>query len=812
MNRIITFLCALLITATAFAQQGPQQVKGKISGKIIDASTGTAVEYATVALINAADSSIINGTITNAKGDFNMDVFGYGTFNVKIDFISYKSKQFNNIEITESKPFYNLGQIKIDQSSTTLSEVEVQAEKGQIQMGLDKKTFNVSKDLTTVGGTASDVLQNIPSVAVDMDGGVSLRGSSNVRILVDGKPSNLTGMSKANILEQLPASTIESVEVITNPSAKYDAEGMAGIINIITKKQKKSGLNGLFSISGSTNNSLNTSVNLNYGHNQFNFFGGYDFRYYNMNGIGETRRITQISDTFNYLNQDMDFNRKGLSNTIRGGVDYIIDDKNSLTFSVLYRISNGDNTNFVDYQFLNNNKAITSYFVRDNIEDEKDNGADITLSYKRNLAKKGQSFTADIFYSTGEESELTDMSQLHYDAYGNVITAFDPIKQFANSDQFQKNFTAQADYVEPIGEKGKLEAGWKSNIKTIDVDYLQTDWQVNEWVKNTNLSNHFIYDEQIQALYGTYSNSYESFSYQLGLRAEHTITYVTLENNNTSHRNSYTGFFPSIFVAKDLEDKSRVQVSYSRRINRPGFWSLNPFMRVTDPYNRFTGNPFLEPEKTNAFEAGYIKYLSKGTLSGNIYYRSMSDVITRIRQMDGEVAVLTFENISDGYSFGAEVVAAGSISKMVRLNGSINLYKTVLDAGDLGDEFDANYFSYMARLSANVTPMKGFDIQFMINYRGPSKSNQGKIYPFFFSDLAFKKDVLKQRASVGLRVSDLFNTLQFKYDTTGEGIEITGLHKRQTRAAYLTFTYKLNNYKFRERKSGDYQQMDDMGF
>lgn len=785
-----------------------QQPKGLITGKITDAENGQPVEYAAIALYKVSDSSLVTGTVSDDKGWFELQA-RFGTYYITIEFISYMSKTIHSITINKVKPVANIGIISLVVSTITLSEVEIQGEKNRIQVGLDKKVFNVDKDLSSIGGTAVDVLENIPSVSVDVDGNVSLRGSSNVRILVDGKPSGLTGISSTDMLEQLPANSIESIEVITNPSVRYDAEGLSGIINIILKKEKKKGMNGLLSITGAYPNNHNGSVNFNYGLKNINLFGSYNIRYSESPGYVKYNRRTTVNDTTTYLDEHSDFNRTGWSHNMRVGVDYMLNDKNTVTASVLYRTSDRDKTRDVEYLELDYNKTTTNKYIRNTWGTETDNNIDYALSYKKIFSRKGQLLTADVQYSTAFEEENMDIEQ---DSLRDNTML---LLQRTFSKENQNNFIFQADYIHPVGKQGRIEAGYKSGIRNIDKDYDIEEYNdtTQNWDYLDTVSNHFIYNEVIYAAYSMYSSKVKKFSYQVGVRAEQ--TYVTSELKETDEISikNYLNFFPSVHLSYELNEEHKVQISYSRRIRRPSFWSLNPFNSYADPLNQWIGNPGLNPELTSSFEIGNIKYWEKNSLSSSIYYRHTDDVIQRIRRLDDSsgISITRPENLSSRELFGMELTFSKDLFKWWKVNGSFNYFRSIVDGGNLGEGFASDFYSWTSRLSSQMAVLKDMDIQIMFNYRAPRETTQGIRREIYFIDIGIKKKALKGKGTFSLRLSDVLDSRKYAGETNGPGFYIYSEYKRLSQRIYAGFTYKLNRYKPKDRKGGGYYGGGEMG-
>jgi len=818
--RIIVIFTLVLVTSLTSAQsrqghegRGPGQAKGTISGKITDDSNGSPLEYTTVALYSFKDSSLITGTITDETGAFKMEA-SYGRYFLKLEFLSYKPKTITNIIVSGKKPEADIGTLGLQLSSEMLKEIEVSAEKGQVQVGLDKKVFNVAKDLSSIGGTAQDALQNIPSVDVDMDGSVSLRGSSNVRILIDGKPSGLTGISSADALEQIPANTIESIEVITNPSVKYDAEGMAGIINIILKKNKKKGLNGLLTLTAGWPQNHTGTLNLNYGTPKVNLFGSYSVRYRERPGLSISHRETTLNDTITYLDQDGQFVRTRFTHTGRVGLDLMPDNKNTITASLMVRSTTGKNTRETEYQYSDFNRILTSVDNRSSLQNRTDLNLDYSLNYRKRFKKKRQLFTAAAQYSTGYEENDENITQqaytLEFTSDGSM-----PLLQRSFSKESQNTLLLQADYTHPIA-KGKLETGYKSIIKNIDKDYDLEEYNdsTSNWDYLTGLSNQFLYDEQVHAGYAMFSSKVKKFSYQLGLRAEQTYVTSRLVETNEEFKKNYLNFFPSIHLSQELKGDNKLQLSYSRRIRRPRFWTLNPFWSFSDPLNWWVGNPDLNPELTHSFEFGNMKYWQKSTVTASIYYRHTDGVIQRIRTLDSTgVSITKPQNLSSQESFGLEVTYSITPFKWWRFNGSFNYFRRIIDGGNIGEGYATDFYSWTGRINNNLTLWKKINLQVMFNYRAPRETTQGKRREMYFMDIGLKKDIMSKKGNISFRVSDVFNSRKYVTDTYGDNYYINSTYKHGIRTYYLSFTYKINKYKpKRQRQDSDYEMEGEMQF
>ncbi|MDX1943170.1 MAG: TonB-dependent receptor, partial [Saprospiraceae bacterium] len=604
MKKIYLFFFLSLISAVAFAQSNKKAI---IKGIIVDAQTATPLSYATIQIFKSANNALITGGITDDNGQFVIET-SPGDFYALVDFIGYDQLKSENFTLSADKP-YNLGILKLNSAATSLNEVLVQAEKSTMELKLDKRVFNVGKDLGNAGGSATEILNNIPSVTVDAEGNVRLRGNGNVRILIDGKPSGLVSFKGGSGLQQLQASLVEKVEVITNPSARYEAEGMTGIINIVLKKDRKQGFNGSFEITSGAPTNIGGAANVNYRHNKINFFINYGIAYRILPSINSLYQEVYTNDTTFISTQSYDGRHKGFSTNIRGGLDYFFDEKNILTASYLYRRSKGNrftDLRYDDYVF--NKSNLLNYTTRTQDEDETEPNSEYAISYKKLFAKKGQELNADIRFLDNWELSDQVYTQFTYFPNGTLDESKNTLQTSVN-DETEKQLLMQLDYVYPFGKEGKLEAGFRSSFRDMTNDYLvQEQDDSGVFVTLPGLDNDFLYDENIHAAYGIVGNKIKRFSYQFGVRAEWTDVKTTLVETREENPRKYSNLFPSVHFTYDLLHENAVQISYSRRVRRPVYNELSPYVTFSDNRNFFSGNPDLDPEFSNVFELGHIKY------------------------------------------------------------------------------------------------------------------------------------------------------------------------------------------------------------
>ncbi|HLF65903.1 MAG TPA: outer membrane beta-barrel family protein [Saprospiraceae bacterium] len=782
------------------------QHKITIQGKVVDDVTQDPLEFTALSLITAVDSTLVTGTISDLNGVFSLEATP-GTYHLKAEFISYQESWIENILITPDQKITDLGVLRLHISAAMLEEVEVTGEKSQFQLGLDKKIFNVDKDLVTRGGSAADVLDNIPSVSVDIDGNVSLRGSQNVRILVDGRPSGLVGLSDNNALKSLRGDMIERVEVVTNPSARYDAEGMAGIINIVLKKDQQKGFNGSFGATAGYPANFGGSANVNYRKKNLNFFVNYGMQYNRSPGGGNLYQEYYYGDTTLYLEQTRDRTRGGLSHNVRFGTDYYFNEKNVLTGAFLYRMSDEDNESSLIYRDFDQFRELTSVTLRDETEEENSPTIEYSLNYKRNFKKEDHVFTANIQYNDNSEVETSSYLEqfLNPDFTPSEIP---DLHQRSRNEEGNISWTGQMDYVLPFSKESKFETGYKASIREIRTFYLVEELRDDVWETLDDLTNRFLYDEDIHAAYLIYGNKTGRFSYQTGLRAEYSHVITELLETSEINDRDYLDIFPSVHFGYELQDQNTFQISYSRRVNRPRFHMLNPFFTYSDSRNRWGGNPNLEPEYTNSLELGHIKYWEKASLTSSIYYRHSNNVVERIRTISEGITETRPQNLSERDDYGFEFTFAKDLLKAWKVDGNLNLFRSITDGGQFGG---ADVYNWSTRLNSRVVFFDKLETQVRLNYRGPQETTQGRNKASFHTDFGMSTDLIQGRATLTLNVSDIFNTRKHRYVTEGDGFYSEGDFQWRARQITLNFTYRLNQRKEkRERPESERSGEDEM--
>nr|WP_225865915.1 TonB-dependent receptor [Dyadobacter sp. UC 10] len=776
--------------------------KLKVVGKIIDSQSNSPLGYASIRLFKTADSSFVSGAITDETGGFIVDIAA-GNYYALSEFIGYKAQVTPGITLNASNSPMDLGLIKVSASARTLDEVTVQAEKSSMELSLDKKVFNVGKDLANAGGTAVDILTNVPSVAVDVEGNVSLRGSGNVRILIDGKPSGLVSIKGASGLQQLQGSMIERVEIITNPSARYEAEGMGGVINIVLKKERKEGINGSFDIITGHPTNYGAAANVNYRRKNLNFFINYTMSYRNTPGKNFVYQELYRNDSTFIMERDMKSNLKGMANSARGGIDFYFNPKNILTGAYTWRTSKGKRFSTLNYRdYIGSTNNLTSYTVRTQDETETEPNSEYSITYKKTFDRKGQEFTADVRYLDNWENSDQYYNENVFDPDGSP-SGIPPLLQRAVNYETEKQLLFQADYVHPFAKDGKFEAGARSSSRDMTNDYAVTQRaEDGGWIMLPNLTNDFLYEENINAVYGIVGNKTGKFSYQAGLRAEWTGVTTELKQTSEVNKRRYANLFPSVHVTYDFAKQNAFQLSFSRRVRRPQYNDLSPFATYSDNRNYWSGNPDLNPEFTNAFELGHIKYMSKGSLTSSLYYRHTNGKITSIRNVQEDGSSYTRpENLGTEDAYGAEFTSSFNPYTWWKIDNSVNFFRAITDGANVDQTFQSDTYSWFVRMMSRFTLWKTTDVQFRGNYEAPQQTPQGRRKALATLDLAATRDILKNNATLTLSVIDVFNSRRFRSVTEGFNFYARNSSQGRLRQVNLTLNYRLHQAKKKPKES-----------
>lgn len=774
----------LLCVSSLFAQS-----KIKIQGEVN-------VPFSSIRLFKGA--ALVTGTIGNEKGMFTMEV-APGVYDLLVESIGYEALKMTNQSFTSST---NLGIITVKESNQTLNEVVVKGQKASMELNLDKRIFNVGTDLANKGATASEILGNLPSVQVDPEGAIKLRGSDNVRILIDGKPSTLAGINGSSGLQSLQGNLIDKVEIITNPSARYEAEGMAGIINIVLKKNQNQGFNGAIETTTGYPENFGGTAIVNYRKNKFNFFINYGVFYRRTPGRGSIYQEVYTGKQTNYLEQRSQNNVTGLVNNVRGGADYFFNDKTILTASYIFRrtdVQRITDFNYLDYRGNLFNLYSDTYRQQD--EKEAEPNGEYALTFKKSFAKKGKEFSADLRYLDYWERSDQTYTQNGKKADGSVFPELSKVQKALN-DEFERQWILQADYVNPIGKEAKIEMGVRTSFRNMINDYIVTEQQPSGvFTVIPGLRNVFNYKENISAAYVIFGNKMKQFSYQFGLRAETTDIQTELEQTREKNPRNYANLFPSAHFTYTITPDNSFQLSYSRRVRRPTYNDLSPFVTFSDNRNFFSGNPNLNPEFTNSFDLGNVRYFDKGSVSSSLYYRHTLGKIDRFRSVDTSGFAKTLPvNLSDQHSMGIEIASSYTFTKAYRADLSINAFRAITDATNINAAFKSDTYSWFVRHSSRIK-LGAVDFQVRANYEAPQQTPQGTRGYIAWADFSASKDILQGNGTLSLSILDLFSSRINRYEsrflepTDGSGFYTRGESQGRLTSLNLTFNYRFKTTK-----------------
>ncbi|MFM2250840.1 MAG: hypothetical protein RLZZ358_1767 [Bacteroidota bacterium] len=768
------------------------QQKGKLRGTVQESGKASPLPFATVGVYTQKDS-LIGGGIADEKGNFEVDL-PLGTFYALVEFMGFEALKSSVFTLSTKQNAVDLGSISLQSSTADLDEVVVQGEKTLMELSLDKRVFNVGKDLANAGGNASDILMNLPSVAVDPDGNVRLRGSANVRILIDGKPSGLVSFKGSSGLRQLPANLVERVEVITNPSARYEAEGMAGVINIILKKDNKQGFNGSGEVIVGSPLNLGLTANLNYRKNRINWFVNYGLAQRNSPGRGELyQEVYQEDGSTLLLQQRSTSNVNSLNNSLRAGLDYYFSEQSILTASYVWRRSDAHRITDIRYEdYRNTLDNYLGYALRRQDETEDEPNKEAILNFKKRFDQKGKELNASFTYLNYWERSNQLFTQNSYTTTGQNLPKGD-LTQTSLNDEYENQYLLQVDYTQPFASKGKIETGVRASFREMENDYIvQEKQESGNFETIDGLDNVFLYDENILAFYGIVGNERAKWSYQAGLRAEYTDIETRLVETKESNPRSYTNLFPSGHLNYKANEKNAFQLSYSRRIRRPVYNDLSPYVTFSDQRNFFSGNPNLNPEFTDSYELGHILYREKSTLFSTVYYRSTQDKIQRIRTVgDNGFSVTAPYNLVGEESYGLEFSGDYVASSWWKLDFNANFFYAKVDGSNLNQNFQATTTSMLFRQSSRFTLPKGWDLQVRGNYEARRKTAQGVQKGIFFLDLSASKKIFNQRGTLIFNVADVLNSRINRYITEGSNFFTEGESQMVLRQTNLTFTYRI---------------------
>lgn len=791
--RFVAGLFAILFTFSVQAQQ----TTGSVSGKITDKAANKPLAFATVNVLKS-DSSVAGGFITQEDGNFLISELMPGEYLLRVTYLGCKTVFVPNVKVSAGNTT-PLGTVLIEPAGITKKEVVITAERNVITSNAEKKVFNVDPSLNP-GASAADVLQQIPSVTTDQDGNINLRGEGSVMILIDGKPSALSG-SGGNLLQQINASSIEKIEVITNPSAKFDAEGANGIINIILKKNAKQGTNALLNTAFSSWNKSVAGLSLNHRGKKANTFLNANYRYFPVFTRALVERDYQLeSNPFRYT-QKVDGYSYPYNYSIRAGVDYTINDKSSISGSTLWGYNPAVNTETYNYLLRDTSLQYLQHDILFNRVKQPAYNFEHSLNYRLQLKKPSQVLSAAAAWS--RNSDERDIQGKRYQINSDDVLLDSSLIQLTSLFKNKNDIAvAQLDYEQAVLKNWKLESGLKGTFRFIDNSYYG-ERLMNQVTYIDSNNNNILYNDQIYAAYSILSGSIQKMNIKAGLRAEQSFRSFTVLNLTAPFRDNYLNLFPSIFLSGKVNKSITASASYSKRINRPSVQTLNPFPDNNDPNNQIRGNPYILPEMIHAVEAGAQWSGTSSSFNLTLYARQTVNKIQRIRTTEGLISTIRFVNLNSALNSGAEGVWRYDWAKWINSTLSANAYSIVLNSGNVVSAVNDRGWAWTGKLLLIVKPLTGFDIQINSNYNSPFITPQGKIKAIYYTDISLKKDVLQKRGSLTLGLTDIFDTRQFAIDTFFENITQDVIRKRESRILTIGFNYKFGKGESTQRRKSN---------
>ncbi|MDX6187908.1 TonB-dependent receptor [Flavobacterium sp. Fl-318] len=783
MPKITLLITLLIISQYTFAQNSPS-IKGTVSdGK-------TPIEFVSVILKKSNDSTkVASYAVTDALGNFSLEKVVSGDYQLQFELIGFKTA---SKKITFTNTGINLGTTVLQNDTNVLNAVIVNSNKKQIQKTDEGFVFNATSNISQTGGTATDMLKSIPTVAVDADGGISLRGKTPM-ILINGKNSAITNM------DQIAASSIESIEVISNPTAKYDANAESGIINIKLKKNNQAGLNGAVVLGGGfgAKDRMNSSVQLNQKTEKWNFGLGYDNRF-----AGRTKKIKGERTNYfiadeHYIDQNRSDQRtEGLQN-LKFNIDFSPSERNTFSFEALGNLENQDNDETLHTAVHTNTNRFFSNNIRHSLELERSKAAELAFNYDRKFSDNRKSLNAGITSSFNFHRENTDIDTNNYDE--NEVIIGNPDLQKTHNYEKENISNAFLNYAVPISEKTTMETGYKGTFRFFNSDFQSADQINSDYVVNPLASNIFDFNEQINAAYGLL-NSFigtaenPKWKYNLGIRAEQVTNNGKTQNNSDNFSNNYLKLFPSASLQLNLKSDEFLKLGYSKRINRPDLDNLNPFIDITDALNPHGGNPYLKPEIIHIVELGYNKEWENYSISTNAFYRNANNTIKQYAELqDNGVVLLKPQNIGTTTTYGLETIFSLKPFKFYNANLSITAFQQNIDASNLAQDVVNKAFNWYGKIINNFAPWQGGKLQIIGNYNSALATPQGKRIPIYNVDMGFQQKLGKGNARLGLVVTDMFNTLESGYKNNTALFSNNRTSKSDTRALMLTFAYTFKS-------------------
>jgi iron complex outermembrane recepter protein len=791
----------ILFFSLSFSIASAQEVK--IKGTLLDADRREPLEFANISLLSTADSALLRGALSELDGAYAL-MADPGDYLLRFSFVGYQTL-YLPILAKEGRTL-RLDPVLLPADAQVLEQVTVTSIRSMFQTDIDKRVYNVENSVIAQGGTAIDLLETLPSVQVDEEGNISMRGSGNILILINGRPSSLAAEEAESILAQFPANSIKSVEIISNPSARYDAAGIGGIINIILKEDQRQGMNGQVELSAGTRNKYTGGINLNYGLPKFNFFANYNYQYRELFELSESQRFSRFGQVSPQLDQDFNTDNIRQMHLLRTGMDFTPNDK--LRFSLYFQrnANSRDRLRTYNQRHLNASGMRDSLIVRTLDEEQRAVNLEGSFTFDWDISEGGQQLSFSATYSQNTQERLELFDQLHY--YGDAAVPGRREDQIYGRPRENSLAVFQLDYSLPLSEYGKLEAGLKSTLTDFDNRQFFEVFDASSamWMDIDTITNRFQFHEGVHAAYLMYRNNFGKFGLQAGLRPELTLTESFEFNTGNTVVNNYFNLFPSLYLSYELGPEESLMLNYSRRVSRPRVGALAPFYNAQDFLNMRLGSPYLQPEFTDSYELGYSKGFNFLLFTGTLYHRRTTDLLTRVFVLqDNNAAVQTWVNANQRNASGLELINQFFLAKWADLTLTGNFFHSEIIADNVQEGFNNENFSWTISLLGSFRAGKWGNFQLQGNYRGPIVLPQGEIEPLYGINIGYRKDIWNRKANIAFNLTDVFNTRVFRIRTEDPRFSQTRVFNWESQIGTLAFTYRFGGVRAQDRpeRNGD---------
>jgi len=780
---------------------------GEVYGTVVDSVSGVPIPYASISIVNTRSNTILTGGITDDEGAFHVKEIALGRHKIIVQYIGYEKKElgpYNFLPFGKNQTEYNLDKISMSQTTLQMEGVEVEGERPLFVQTAEKRVFNVEKNSLSTGGSAIDALRQVPGVEVDPDDNISLRGNTKVNLMIDGKPSSIAGGDIKSLLQSVPASNIADIEVMTNPGAKYDPEGMAGIINIVLKENRFAGLNGNVNSGGDTQGGTNFSGQVNFRNTKFNSFINLGLNDRVWNSDGTSYRKMEFQEFENILNQSYDSKSNGPNLFVKTGGEYFIDPTQSLGLS--FTVSDGkkyrDNDNYTY-----DKGPGESRYIRISDSDGDRGGYDFNLNYDKKFKDPKHKLTSYLRLSDGVNQGADEYKNTEWKDFEEFFEDADEARN--GQDGSNTGFDFQVDYVRPFESGSKLELGFSS--KNNDRNDKQTaevfDYRLNQFVNDNEFSNDFNFNETVNAAYLQYGGSYWFIGYNAGLRYEMVNMASDLKSNPEVFKKDYNSFYPSLSFTLGAPQFIQLQASYSRRVRRPKGRQLNPFISRQDERNYRSGNPFLDPEYTDSYEINFSRFSRGLSLSFGTYYRNTTDEITRHKEVNQDgTSLATYENIGSKQTKGFEYNIVGSIGKKMRLIFGGNTYWDDVNTDLYGDVYDKTSRTNNFRVTSTYNVLPQTELSFFMFHQPKKSIPIGTFNAMTWSSVSVKQKLMDERLNLTLNVSDPFAMSGFGFSLQNDSWVQESIRNFSSRTVRLTLEYRFGKMEDKSRFSRQRRQ------